>query len=89
MDAILANRQAQQTEAFKTQYAQRAGIEGTLSAAVRKQGARRSRYVGHSKTHLQELLIATAMNLKRSALWLMGYQVAGTRPARLTCLAPV
>jgi transposase len=89
MDTILANRQLQQTEAFKTQYAQRAGIEGTISAAVRKQGARRSRYIGQGKTYLQELLIATAINLKRSALWLMGYRPLGTRPASLTCLAPV
>jgi transposase len=89
LDVILANRQAQSTDAFKTQYAQRAGIEGTLSAAVRKQGARRSRHIGHAKTHLQELLIATAINLKRSALWLMGYRSTGTRPASLTCLVPV
>ena len=89
VDVILANRQAQHTDAFKTQYARRAGIEGTLSAAVRKQGARRSRYIGQGKTHLQELLIATAINLKRSALWLMGYRPAGTRPARLTCLTSV
>jgi transposase len=88
VEAIRQRRQEQQTAAFKTQYSQRAGIEGTISAAVRTYGARRSRYIGQSKTTLQELLIATAINLKRSARWLMGDRPEGTRPPGLACLAP-
>lgn len=87
-ETIKAARQYQTTEKFQQAYASRAGIEGSLSAAVRRHGLRRSRYVGHSKTHLQELLTATAINLKRSALWLMGEHPHTTRPPGLQCLAP-
>lgn len=87
-EAIRQRRQQQQTLEFKALYGQRAGIEGTISAAVRSSGARRSRYIGQSKTTLQELLIATAINLKRAARWLMGDRPRGTRPPGLACLAP-
>lgn len=87
-EAIVKRRQEQKTDAFKRTYAQRAGIEGTISAAVRAHGARRSRYIGHSKTALQELLIASAINLKRAARWLMGDRPGTTRPPGLSCLAP-
>ena len=58
-------REIQQTWPFL--YSQRAGIEGTLSQAVRGFGMRRSRYVGLAKTHLQHICIATAINLYRIA----------------------
>lgn len=87
-ETIKAARQYQATEAFQQAYATRAGIEGSLSAAVRRHGLRRSRYVGHSKTQVQELLTATAINLKRAALWLMGDRPHTTRPPGLRCLAP-
>jgi len=87
-EAIVQRRQEQQTDQFKLSYRQRAGIEGTISAAVRTYGARRSRYIGQSKTTLQEWLIATAINLKRAARWLMGDRPKGTRPPGLACLAP-
>ena len=87
-DAILHRRQEQHTDDFKTIYAARAGIEGTISAAVRSHGARRSRYIGQSKTTLQEFFMATAINLKRTARWLVGDRPKGTRPPGLSCLAP-
>ncbi|MGA9223443.1 MAG: transposase, partial [Pseudomonas graminis] len=47
-------RQRQQTEAFKTAYrAHRGGVEGCLSALVRAQGVRTTRYVGQPKNHLR------------------------------------
>src|SRR4029450_12258724 len=46
----------------KAQYAQRAGIEGTLSQGVRAFGLRRSRYWGLAKTHLQHVATAAAIN---------------------------
>lgn len=87
-EAILAARQRQETQAFRTEYALRAGMEGTISADVRKHGARRSRYIGQDKTHLQQVLSAMAINLKRAALWLMGERPETTRSPGLYCLSP-
>jgi hypothetical protein len=39
-----------ETAEFTAQYAQRAGIEGTQSQAIRRCGLRQCRYVGHAKT---------------------------------------
>jgi transposase len=64
-EALHARRQEQQTQAFRQQYATRAGIEGTHSQAVRRMGLRRARYDGLDKTHLQHLLTAVAINLVR------------------------
>lgn len=63
--ALQARRQEEHTQAFRQAYQTRAGIEGTLSQAVRGMGIRRSRYDGLHKTHLQHVLTATAINLVR------------------------
>jgi transposase len=86
--ALLAARARQATPAFQALYATRAGIEGTLSQAVRNSGLRRSRYIGLAKTHLQHVLTATAMNLLRAAAWLMGRPLARTRRSAFARLAP-
>jgi transposase len=64
-EALQAARQREKTEEFKVAYARRAGIEGTMSQGVRAHGLRRARYIGIAKTHLQHLMIATAINFKR------------------------
>ncbi|GAA4020284.1 hypothetical protein GCM10022408_37790 [Hymenobacter fastidiosus] len=69
-------------------YNQRAGIEGTLSQGVRGFGMRRSRYVGLAKTHLQHVLIATAINLCRIVNWLNEVPLAQTRQAAFERLIP-
>src|SRR5215213_9850003 len=51
--ALQAARQRQKTPEFISTYALRAGVEATVSQAVRAFGLRRSRYFGHAKTHLQ------------------------------------
>ena len=48
----------------------------TRSATVRSQGARRTRYIGLAKTDLQAILTAIAVNLRRTALWLMAERPA-------------
>jgi transposase len=63
--ALQHARQAHDTPEFKTRYAQRSGIEGTISQAVRGFELRRARYIGLAKTHLQMIATATAMNLHR------------------------
>lgn len=85
---LLAARARQQTPDFQKLYATRAGIEGTLSQAVRTAGLRRARYLGEAKLHLQHLLTATATNLLRVAAWFMGRPCAQTRRSAFSRLAP-
>jgi len=63
--ALQGRRQEQETSAFQKVYQRRAGIEGTLSQAVRGMGMRRARYDGLHKTHLEHVLTAVAINLVR------------------------
>lgn len=71
-EAIQAARQRQETPEFKAQYALRAGVESSLSQGLRRFDLRRSRYLGLARTHLQQLLTATAMNVVRVIAWLRG-----------------
>lgn len=68
-EALQAARQHQTSAAFKEHYAMRAGIESTLSQGVRAFDLRRSRSIGLAKTHLQHILIAVGINLKRVMAW--------------------
>ena len=77
--ALQAAREREQTPEYAKHYAQRAGVEGTISQAVRGFGARRCRYLGAAKTHLQQVLTATALNLVRIGNWLAGAPLAKTR----------
>jgi transposase len=86
-EAIQAARQRQVTEEFTSQYAARAGIEGTLSQGVRAFGLRRARYRGLAKTHLQHVATATAVNIGRLTDWLDGVPRARTRCSRFAALA--
>jgi len=79
--ALQAARQRQATEAFKTTYAMRAGIEGTLSQGIRAFGLRHARYRGQAKVHLQQVFTATALNLCRMYAWLTEQPRAQTRQA--------
>jgi transposase len=64
-EALQAARQRQETPEFTAQYALRAGVESHLSQGIRRFDLRRSRYLGLARTHLQQLLNATAMNMVR------------------------
>lgn len=81
-EALVAWRAWTQTDEFRTLYAKRAGVEGTMSVGVRAFGMRRSRYFGLEKTRLQHLATASAINLLRVADWLM------EKPRAITRLAP-
>ncbi|MFC9909931.1 transposase [Streptomyces sp. NPDC059862] len=63
-------RAEQQTTQWKARYDVRAGVEGTVSQAVRRTGIRRTRYTGLPKTHLGNVLAAAAINLIRLDAWL-------------------
>lgn len=85
--ALQTARQVQQTPAFKARYQARAGIEGTLSQGLRNSDMRRSRYIGLAKTHLQHVLIAAGLNLRRIGDWLAEVPHAKTRTAPFVRLA--
>jgi len=80
-------RQREHTDEFKERYAKRAGIEGTISQGTRAFGLRRSRYMGPTKTHLQHMLIAVAMNLSRFVAWINGVPHSTTRTSAFAGLA--
>ncbi len=65
-------RKRQQTEEFKMLYAQRAGIESTISQAARRTGVRSARYIGLAHIHLQHTASAAAINFARLFEWLRG-----------------
>jgi transposase len=88
-EALQAARRAQETEEFHSQYAARAGIEGTHEQANRRCGLRRCRYIGEAKAHLQHLLTAAALNLVRLSEWWAGTPLARTRCSRFAALQPV
>ena len=85
-EALQTTRQVQTTEAFRQQYAARAGVESTHEQAIRRCGLRQSRYIGLAKTHLQHLVTAVAINLIRVGEWLAGTPLAPTRCSRFATL---
>jgi transposase len=89
-EAIEAARRRQETDEYKTLYALRAGVESTISQGSRRFDLRRSRYIGLARTHLQETINATAMNLVRIAEWLRkgGTTPPKRRPGHFARLAP-
>lgn len=87
--AIQSRRQVQQTPEWNKVYNQRAGIEATHSQGIRRSALRRSRYIGLNKTHLQHVLIATALNFIRLGAWLSGMPFAKTRFSRFKQLQPL
>jgi transposase len=89
-EALQAARRRQETTAFKAQYTLRAGVESSLSQGVRCFELRRSGYLGLARTHLQQLLTATAMNIVRVIAWFRGEPLGERRrqPGYLAQLAP-
>ena len=86
--ALQAARGQQVTAEFWKRYAARAGIEGTHTQGERRCGLRGARYIGTAKTHLQHLLIATALNVIRVVAWLLETPLARTRRSQFAALAP-
>jgi transposase len=89
-EAIQAARQRQETPEFQAQDALRAGVESRLSQGIRRCDLRQSRYIGLARTHLQQLLTATAMHVARVIAWLWGEPLGERRrqPGHLAQLAP-
>ncbi len=68
------------TPDFQQRYARRAGVEATISAAVRTTGLRRCPSRGLAKAHLHHVSIASAINLVRLDSSLL--QLAQGKPVR-------
>ncbi|MFC9545857.1 transposase [Streptomyces sp. NPDC056956] len=64
-DLQLRIRAEQQTPEWKTRYAVRSGVEGTVNECAHGHGMRRCRYRGQGKVHLQHVLTAIAVNIER------------------------
>lgn len=86
-DALAAARARESTAEGRRLYAQRQGIESTLSQAVRAFGLRQTRYRGLAKTGLQHVATAAAINLDRITAWFGGRPIAPTRTSRFAALA--
>jgi transposase len=80
-------RKRQETKTWPNTYNQRAGVEGTISQAVRGFDLRSARYIGLDKVHLQHILTATAMNAIRLFSWYEGVPLAKTRVSSFAKLA--
>jgi transposase len=86
-EALQAARHRLTTDIFKAQYADRTGVEGTISQGTRRCDLRHARYIGLAKTRLQHLIIATALNFARTAAWLAEIPLAQTRRSAFAALA--
>ena len=86
--ALQRARQTQDTPEFRARYARRAGIEGTISQAVRCFELCSARYIGLAKTHLQMIATAVAINLHRLFDWWQDKPRARTRTSSFARLAP-
>jgi transposase len=80
-------RKEQTTDNWHTRYGTRAGVEGTISQAVRAFGLRRCRYRGLAKTAVQHTITATAINLTRLDAWTSGTPLGRTRVSHMAALA--
>ena len=85
-EALAAARARLEREAGRQLYAQRQGVESTLSQGVRAFGLRQARYRGLAKTGLQNVATAAALNLDRLTAWLAHRPLAPTRISRFAAL---
>lgn len=68
-EVLQAARTAQETDAFRAEYALRSGVESLMSQGLRAFELRKARYIGGARTHLQHILVAVAINVVRSLAW--------------------
>lgn len=78
-EALKLARERETTAEYEREYANRSGIEGTISRAVRACGLRRARYRSLGKVHLGHTLIAAAVDFARVGEWLSGMEKAAPR----------
>ncbi|GAA5706851.1 transposase [Streptomyces avermitilis] len=79
-DLQLRVRAEQQTPDWKTRYAVRSGVEGSINEFAHGHGMRNCRYRGQPKAHLQHVLTAIAVNIERLSSLAPAEEVLSTRP---------
>jgi len=84
--ALADARARQSTGQWKTTYAVRAGVEGTMRQTTHVTGIRTARYRGLPKTTLEHTIAATAINLIRLDAYWTGHPLDRTRSSHLTRL---
>lgn len=85
-EALRRTRTQQQTKDWNTDYALRAGVEGTVRQAAAVTDIHHARYRGLAKTHLQHVFSAVALNLIRLHAWWNGHPLDRTRTSHLARL---
>jgi transposase len=85
-EALKHTRDFIASEAGRQEYRIRAGVEGTISQAVGAFGGRRSRYRGQAKTHFQQVMIGSAINIVRVDKFLQGKPKGKTQISRFAKL---
>ncbi|PYC77879.1 DUF397 domain-containing protein [Streptomyces tateyamensis] len=85
-DALRTARADQAGRDWQADYALRSGAEGTIRQAVAVTGSRRARYRGLSKTRLEHVYSAVALNLIRLHAWWHGRPLDRTRTSHLARL---
>src|SRR6266516_5238955 len=70
-EALREAKSRQSTTEFREEYAMRAGIESTHAQGVRRSDLRRTRYIVLTKTRLQHIFTAIALNVVRAVSWLI------------------
>ena len=86
-EVLVTARARERTAEYRRLYAQRQGIEGTMSQGVRAFGLRQARYRGLAKPALQQVATAAAITLDRLAAWFSKRPLAPTRTSRFAALA--
>ncbi|WP_246144541.1 transposase [Actinacidiphila oryziradicis] len=84
--ALRHARAQQQTKDWNTDYALRAGVEGTIRQAAAVTDMHHARYRGLAKTHLEHVFSAVALNLLRLDAWWNGHPLDRTRTSHLARL---
>jgi transposase len=64
-EALKQARELMASEEGLQEYRIRAGVEGTMDQATNAFGGRRARYKGQAKTHFQQVMVASAINMVR------------------------
>ncbi|MEV4969369.1 transposase [Streptomyces sp. NPDC024062] len=87
-ETLTEARAEQATKTWKTKYALRAGIEGTINQALDVTGLRRARYRGLPEVRLKHAFSATAVNVIRlDAHWNPSQPSFAPQTSRLTRLS--
>ena len=81
--ALTQARTQQSAKDWQDKYKLRAGVEGTIHQAITITGIRHARYRGLTKTHLQHVFSAIALNLIRLHAWWTGNPLQHGRTSRL------